>query len=247
MPSFRFGKQPRKSDYRTLRLKTYLGRALAPPPLACDVLEQLCARLGHRDLATLFPMNGNDQYGDCTIVAAAHAVTIWNGLAGRPQVMSAEKAVKLYLHLAKGIDAGLTALDVLDHWRKTAINGERILAFASLDLHSREQVKQAIALFGGVYLGFAVPVDCIADFNARRPWTPGPRLLGAGHAVFVTGYDDVGVTVLTWGSTQKATWAWWDDCVDEAYAVVQGSAKKADFAPGFDFDRLVADLRRVAS
>lgn len=246
MPSLRFGKLPPKSDYRTLRLKSYLGPVLAPPPVACDALERVRARLDRRDLANLFPMNGNELYGDCAVAAAAHALTVWNGLLGATRIVAEPTVEKLYLHLANGIDAGLAALDVLNHWRKSGIDGERIRAFATLDVHDHDQVKQAITLFGGVYLGFVVQADCVADFNARRPWTPGPRL-GHGHVVFATGYDDVGVTVLTWGSTQKASWAWWDDCVDEAYALLPATAKKADFAPGFDFDQLLADLGRVAS
>lgn len=247
MSSLRFGKQPRKSDYRTLRLRTYLGRALAPPPAAYDALDRVFSALGRSDVAALFPMDGNDRLGDCTIAAAAHAVTLWKGLVGELSIMSEPKVTKLYLHLAKGIDTGLVELDVLDYWRKSAINDEKILAFASIDIHNHEHVKQAITLFGGVYLGFAVQADCEADFKARRPWTPGPMLLGSGHAVFATGYDDAGLTVLTWGSTQKATWDWWDHCVDEAYAVLPSTARKADFAPGFDFDQLAADLQLVAN
>jgi hypothetical protein len=52
--------------------------------------------------------------------------------------------------------------------------------------------------------------------------------------------------VLTWGNTQQATWAWWDECVDEAYAILPPQAKKADFAAGFDFTQLEADLADVA-
>jgi hypothetical protein len=106
-------------------------------------------------------------------------------------------------------------------------------------------VKQAIHLFGGVYLGFQVQRHCLEDFNARKPWTPAP-LTHDGHAVYAVGYDKHGLTVLTWGSTQKATWEWWDECVDEAYAILPPQAKKADFAPGFDFAQLQSDLQAVA-
>jgi len=54
------------------------------------------------------------------------------------------------------------------------------------------------------------------------------------------------LTMLTWGSTQKGTWAWWDECVDEAYAIVPPEAKKAGFAPGFNVQQLLADLNDVA-
>jgi hypothetical protein len=60
-------------------------------------------------------------------------------------------------------------------------------------------------------------------------------------------YDAAGVTVLTWGNTQKATWAWWDECVDEAYAILPPEAAKKGFAPGFDIAQLQKDLNDVAS
>jgi len=46
---------------------------------------------------------------------------------------------------------------------------------------------------------------------------------------------------------QQATWAWWDECVDEAYAILPPEAEKPGFAPGFDFAQLKADLTAVAN
>ena len=55
------------------------------------------------------------------------------------------------------------------------------------------------------------------------------------------------LTVLTWGNTQKATWGWWDECVDEAYAILPPEATNGGFAPGFDIAELKADLAAVAT
>ena len=74
MASYRFGKHPPKKDYRTLRLANYLGAAIAPPPASYDVLGQVYKNLSVSDPTKLFPMDGNDTYGDCTIAALAHAV-----------------------------------------------------------------------------------------------------------------------------------------------------------------------------
>lgn len=49
------------------------------------------------------------------------------------------------------------------------------------------------------------------------------------------------------GNTQKATWAWWDECVDEAYAILPAEATQKDFSPGLNFDQLKADLSKVAN
>lgn len=246
MSAYRFGKHAPKQDYRTLRLKNYFMSTLAPPPASYDVLSRVYQKLGVSDPTKLFPMDGNDSLGDCTIAALAHAVTTYRGLVGKQTVMAKQAVVKLYFHLSGGIDSGLNELDVLNHWRQHSASGEKILAYASIDPKNHAHVQQAIHLFGGVYLGFQVQQNCLQEFDARKPWTPGP-LTHDGHAVYAVAYDSHGVTVLTWGNTQKATWAWWNECVDEAYAILPEEAKASDFAPGFDFAQLKADLGVVAN
>jgi hypothetical protein len=245
MAAYRFGKHPPKVDYRTLRLRNYLTPALPPPPASYNVLTNVYAKLHTTDPTELFPMDGNDTLGDCTIAALAHAVTTYRGLVGKEKLMSKAAVVKLYLHLTGGVDSGLNELDVLNYWRKHPVSGDEILAFVSIDPKNHTNIEQAIKLFGGVYLGFQVQQNCVQEFDAHQPWTPG-RLTTDGHAVFAVGYDQNGVTVLTWGNTQQATWAWWDECVDEAYAILPPEAKNPQFAPGFNFAQLQADLDAVA-
>ena len=48
-------------------------------------------------------------------------------------------------------------------------------------------------------------------------------------------------------SDKQATWGWWDECVDEAYAILPQEAKDPDFAPGFNIAQLQADLAAVAN
>jgi hypothetical protein len=226
-----------------LRLKDYFAAKLEAPPPSFDVLPKVYDQLATSDPTALFPMDGNDALGDCTIAALAHASTIFHGLVGKRTIMAKKSVVKLYLHLTGGVDSGLNELDVLNYWRKHTASGDKILAFASVDVKNHDHVKQAIKIFGGVYLGFQVQQNCVQDFDARKPWTPGP-LTQDGHAVYATGYDASGLTVLTWGNTQKATWAWWDECVDEAYAILSPEAKSY---AGISLDQLKADLESVAT
>jgi len=246
MSNYRFGKHPPKVDYRTLRFKSYLQSSIAAPPASVDTLARVYQKLDSSNPATLFPMDGNDTLGDCTIAALAHAVTTYHGLLGKKDIMSRQAVVKLYMHLTGGVDSGLNELDVLNYWRQHTVGRDKILAYASINPKDHVHVEQAIHLFGGVYLGFQVQQNCVQQFDARQPWTPGP-LTNDGHAVFAVGYDADGVTVLTWGNTQKGTWAWWDECVDEAYAILPPEAKDGGFAPGFDFAQLKADLDAVAN
>jgi hypothetical protein len=246
MSIYQFGKHPVKNDYRTLRFKDYVLSALAPAPAAYSALERVYAKLNINHPATLFPLDGNGQYGDCTIAALAHAITMFNGLLGKKEIMTEAATVKIYLQLTKGLDSGLPELDVLNFWQsKKTIEGGPILAFTSIDPKNHEHVKKAIQLFGGVYLGFQVQRNCQKEFTDRTPWIPG-TLTPHGHAVFAVEYDEAGVTVLTWGDTQKATWGWWNECVDESYAILPSQATQPGYSPGFNVTQLIQDLKEVA-
>jgi hypothetical protein len=247
MPTFRFGKHASKRDYRTLRLKNYLTPGLAPPPASWNTLNRVYEQLGINDPKTLFPIDGNDIYGDCTIAALAHAVTTNRGLVGTKDIMASQAVTKLYFHLTGGPDSGLNELDVLNYWRAHPVARDKVLAYVSIDPKNHIHVQQAVQLFGGVYLGFQVQQNCVQEFQAGQPWTPGP-LTNDGHAVYAVEYDQNNVTVLTWGNTQMGSWAWWDECVDEAYAILPlPEANDPQYAPGFNMTQLKADLNAVAS
>jgi hypothetical protein len=245
MANYRFGKYPPKVDYRTLRLSNYLKPGIAAPPASFNVLTNVYAKLGTDDPTKLFPMDGNDTLGDCTIAALAHAETIFRSLLGKEKIASRTSVVKLYMHLTGGVDSGLNELDVLNYWRKNSFSGDKIINYVSIDPKNHTHVKQAISLLNGVYLGFQVQQNCIQEFDAHKPWTPG-KLTNDGHAVYAVAYDQKGVTVLTWGNVQQATWAWWDECVDEAYAILPSEAAKAGYAD-VDLAQLKTDLNAVAS
>src|SRR5271156_3152991 len=203
MPGYRFGKHPPKADYRTLRFQDYLAAGLAAPPPALNTLDRVYSNLHVNDPTQLFPMDGNDTLGDCTIAALAHAITVYRGLVDTKRIMAKQPVVKLYMHLTGGVDSGLNELNVLNYWRQTSVDGDKILAYVKIDPKNHTHVQQAIQLFGGVYIGFQVQQNAIQEFDAHQPWTPGP-LTQDGHAVFAVGYDQNGVTVLTWGNIQKA-------------------------------------------
>ena len=246
MSMVRFGKHPPKIDYRTLRFTNYLTAKLAPPPPAVNVLTRVYANLKTSDPTRLFPVDGNDTLGDCTIAGLAHAITVYRGLLGKKKIMTRQAVIKLYYHLTGGLDSGLNELDVLGYWHKNKVATDEILAYISINPKNHTHVQQAINLFGGVYLGFQVQENCIQEFDAHQPWQPG-KLTNDGHAVYAVAYDPNSVTVLTWGNTQQGTWAWWDECVDEAYAILPPEAKDPAFAPGFDIQQLQADLADVTN
>jgi len=94
MPQRRFGKHPPKTDYRTLRFKTYVTPTLAAPPKELSVLTRVYDKLHASDPTALYPMDGNDTLGDCTIAALAHAVTTFRGLLGQKDIMAKNANLK---------------------------------------------------------------------------------------------------------------------------------------------------------
>lgn len=241
----RFGKRPPVRDYRTFMLKDYLKDDVPIPPAELNVLNRVYQNIDPDDPTLLFPMMDNDKLGNCTIVAMAHGDTVWTSLIGKKSIYPQDLINKIYFHLTGGIDSGLAMLGVLEYFRKNSVMGEKIYAYVSLNSHNHTHVKQAIMLFGGIFLGFQVQEKCLEEFRDRIPWQPG-TLMNAGHAVFATGYDSNGVNMLTWGDTQWGTWEWWDECVDEAYVILAPEASNPLFAPGFDFAKLKKDLISVA-
>lgn len=248
----KFGKLAAKNDYRTLRFGKY-AQALPPPPAKLSQWDRVMATTADQDFGDLFPMLNNDVEGDCTIAGLGHCGSLWTGMAGTGFIPSTNDAHELYRKLTGGDDLGLMCLDVLKYAQKNPwLGADPILAYVRLNPRNHVHVKQAIQYFGGVYLGFQVQHGCIEDFQARKPWDWSYNLENAGHCVVAGAYDDTApgydgglLRVATWGNWQDATWAWFDECVDEAYAVLPAQAKDPDFAPGFDIKTLTLDLLAV--
>lgn len=243
---FRFGKLPPKVDYRTLMFSNYLKDDIGDPPKEVDLDGRVCKNLNDHSIPDLFPMYQNDVLGDCVVAGMAHGVTVYHGMVSQRHIPLEQSVVRTYFNLTGGSDSGLYLLDAVKYWRSTGLEDAKIYAYANVKHTNHVHVKQAIALFGGLLIGFQCQEKVIEELNAGYPWQPG-KLINAGHCVYVVGYDDKYVEVLTWGRLQKGSWAWWDYCVDETYVLLPPEAIYPEFTPNFDFNRLKRDLAEVAS
>jgi hypothetical protein len=246
----RLGKQAARHDPRTLLLGNYLKPAGLPPP-------KPSVDWGAK--VRQWPMMGNDKVGDCTCAAAGHLIEGWTANAnGDPvilpdsAILGAYSAITGYVAGQPSTDRGANELDVLSYWRKTGFGGRRIVAYAALEPQNRTHVEDAIELFGGCYIGLALP----ASAQQQAVWSVppgGPSGTGApgswgGHAVPVVAYDQRGLTAVTWGAVKRMTWGFWSTYCDEAYALVSQDwiDKKGHDPEGFDLNGLLADLKLVA-
>jgi hypothetical protein len=171
------------------------------------------------------------------------------------KIVSAYSAITGYNPQTGAHDDGAVETDVLNFWRRHGIGGHKIMAYTALEPGNTTHVETAVELFGGCYIGLALPISA----QTQQVWTvppggatgPGKPGSWGGHAVPVVAYDHHGLTVVTWGELKQMTWGFWAAYCDEAYAVLsQDFLKKgADgslIAPnGFDLSALEADLKAV--
>lgn len=249
----KLGKQAPRHDPRTLLLATYVTFKLPPPPDKKDFSTKVKGAWGMMD---------NDQLGDCTCAAAGHLIMEWTANAQSKmvtppdsEIVEAYSAITGYNPTSGANDNGAVELDVLNYWRQNGIAGHKIQAFIALEPSNTTHVMDAVWIFGGCYIGMALPKTAQAQTSNKQTWSVPPQGTGGdgapgswgGHAVPVVAYDSRGLTVVTWGALQTMTWGFWAAYCDEAYAIlspdflVQKGGKT--IAPsGFDIDQLQEDL-----
>jgi hypothetical protein len=251
----KLGRKAIKTDSRTLMLGRYMTSALKPPPAACDWTKGITSwgmmLNGPEPTEPQFP-NG---LGDCTIAGAAHAIQVWTANNGSMVTVPDSSILNFYEQWdgyvpgEPNTDNGGVELDVLNDWQKNGFAGNPLLAFADPKASNLTEVRQAIALFGGVYIGMSLPLTA----QTQQVWDVAPSG-GAkakpgswgGHCVFVPKYDQKTFTCITWGGLQTMTVAFWTKYCDEAHALLSPAWIAAKGAPnGFNLAQLKADLQAI--
>ena len=129
--------------------------ALPPAPRSVDWTAEIPS----------WPMFSNDTLGDCTAAAAAHMIQCWTANAGdaftptNAQVIAAYSATGHYVPGNPATDRGAVELDVLSVWRQQGIAGHKIDAYVAFSPRNFEHTRQAINIFGGIYIGLALPLS----------------------------------------------------------------------------------------
>ncbi|MGA2890303.1 MAG: hypothetical protein ABSE51_19845 [Terracidiphilus sp.] len=238
----KLGRKAIKTDTRTLALGDYLTPSLSPPPETADWTKGI----------TSWGMMLNNTLGDCTIAGVGHAVQVWTANASNMASLP-DATIESYYEKWDGYvpgdsstDKGGIELDVLTDWRKQGFGDHALLAFADPKVSNLVQVRQSIALFGGVYIGLSLPLtaqtqdvwDVVPNSSAKgKPGSWG------GHCVFVPKYDQHGFTCITWGQPKTMTLAFWKKYCDEAHTLLGQDWLDAKGSPaGFDQAQLQTDL-----
>ncbi len=241
----KLGRKAIKTDSRTLALGRYFTPSLPPPPSALDWTKGI----------TGWGMMLNDTLGDCTIAGCGHAIQVWTANTGSETTVP-DSTVLSYYESWDGYnpddpstDQGGVELDVLKSWQKQGFAGNSLVAFADPKPDNLTEVRQSIALFGGVYIGLSLPLTAqsqdVWDLVPRGGANAKPGSWG-GHCVFVPKYDGKSFTCITWGQLKTMTVAFWNKYCDEAHALLAQDWLTAKGAPnGFDQAQLQADLNAI--
>ena len=245
--SGKLGKLPVRTDVRTLRIARYIDTAQLPsPPDTLDLADRVAD----------WPVYANDRIGDCTIAAAGHMIEAWTA-EGQGQVIEiTEQSVLDAFDHVKIVDpvtgeAGAIELDVLRYWRNDGIGGHKIGAYAHVSGYDHRLVRTGAWLFGGVYIGLALPITAqrqeVWDWTGSLAGDAKPGSWG-GHAVDIVRFDEAGLTFVTWGALKRMTWSFWDRYCDEAYCIISPDFLAQGKAPnGFDLATLKADLALITA
>jgi len=204
-------------------------------------------------------MLGNDAAGDCTIAAFAHAVMCWAANNGRVFLPTADQAIAEYSRLSgydpakPETDTGLVELDVLKEARTNGLFGRQIGAFAQVDFETNrlQEVKQAINLFGGVYVGAQIYASAEAEFNSGHPWETifCHGAFKGSHAFTIVDYNDETqqAAVVTWGKLHLVSYAWLLKFLQEVWVLFSVDwLNETGVSPvGLDRDRLLTALAEI--
>lgn len=232
------GRLPYVHDSRTFDLSDYLNQ---------ENVGQVPAEYnwGKKILPDKWGTLGNLKINNCTCASAGHLIMTWTSNIGKLHRPTQKAIVAAYSELSgynsetKGPGEGIEAIKVLKYWRKKGIDGRKISAFVKLAYKNRKQLKQAIYLYGGTYVGMNLPKSAEKQYYESKKWTvprggakgegePGSWL---GHAMIITGYNKDEVRAITWGKEIIMTMDFWEAYVDEAYAVLSEDFIKNDETP----------------
>jgi hypothetical protein len=241
----KLGKLPPRHNMRVPMLANYTA-ALPQAPDVCNWAK------GQEE--TDFGTMMNTALGDCTCAGMGHAIQIWTLAATGKMATVSDQAI-LTRYEAFGYrpgdpasDQGAVETDVLDYWLKTPLDGHAIDGYVGLQPKDIRDIKDAIWIFGGAYIGVALPLTA----QNQTAWTVTPQGLNGdgepgswgGHCVFVVGYDSRFVSFISWGKLMRMSWNFWWAYTDESYGIVASDwIAAAHNAPsGFNKSALLDDL-----
>lgn len=248
MPDFsnlKLGCLPANLDdkLRTLKMDDYLT---VPDLPALPERTNYLAKYPHP------PMFLNDRMGCCTCATKAHMQMVWSANSGKHITLTDADVQAAYNRINGGADNGATLIDALNDWRTNPLAGDKLGAYAALQIEDPDDWRYASHLFGGAYSAVQLPLawqqadvwDVSPGTRLTGPWKPGGW---GGHCVPLVDFDADGIWTVTWGHKLLVTWRAIKYYFVEAYALLDNLlfSDGGKSISGFDADMLAWDMKAI--
>ena len=238
--NFKLGRKPRIFNPAMPHMSALIRRAaFIPLPDAVDYASKLPDDSG---------MMLNNKIGDCTCAAFYHGIQVWSSWTNPDGLVITEPDLDVLMLYEQACgydpkdpttDQGGVEQDLLAYlMTKGAPTGpkgktrHRLRAAFEVDVRHLWDVRRAIYETGLVYTGFYVPRSILP--NSGEPpviWdVGGDQTILGGHAIILTGYNEDGFNLISWGKKYFMTTEFFSRFTEEVYALididwVQGTGK----------------------
>jgi hypothetical protein len=155
----------------------------------------------------LYPLDGNDAWGDCVPASMAHLRTSFQRRLGRNMVDGAASVIHWYIQQTNDPTPpgpGMSAAAAFANWYAGNFptpgnRTERAAALATVSPSTPPAtLKQLCWLFRGLWLSWDLPASCFSMF-AQGNWVVDGPPAGLLHMTATVGYDETGWDTATWG------------------------------------------------
>jgi hypothetical protein len=255
---YKYGRRPPKNA-PALRLASFLSSAVPAHPRSEDYLAKL----------TGWQMLGNDAAGDCNAVTWANMRRLVTAALSTEYYPTQAQVWQFYQTQNPGFDPNGTSstngpgsqddqgMDVqtgLEYLHTTGgPDGVKAVAFAKVDPTNANEVRAALAIFGGLWLGIMVLDANQQQFAKGHAWTDvAGSPIDGGHAILGGGYTTADVKFITWAQETEFAKSFWNGVVQgqplvqEAWVVIWPEhLGTAAFQQGVDQAALAADYQAL--
>jgi hypothetical protein len=211
--------------------------------------------VNYLDVITDWDMGLNDKLGSCTAAAFDHLFRVWTKYGQGTEAEFTDNDVLKFYEGSTGYnpinpssDRGGVMTDVLSYARKTGMAGHKIAAYLKVDPINSAEIKTALYLFGGLYVGMNFPRSAMHQFDTGEVWhVAGDSTIEGGHCVHLGAIDASGMwQIVTWGRTAYVSQEFVDAYVVEIEAPVSVEWVRGDESGGHvDVVTLNAEFTRL--
>lgn len=230
-------------------------KAMAPLPQPSRHMSWTAAVSGP------FEVLGNNDYGNCAVVAAAQLSRIATAVCGVERkpllsgVMSEYEAFGFDPARPEQTDLGVRLTDLLERWKNVGLrlaNGapDKLLGYLAIDWRNPEEMRWAISWFCGLIFGQNIPHGAVSDNPYWNLKMDAAALEPAGgHATACASYGPEGYTQITWGGFRVETPDFMQKFCFECYAPIMADwTMPSGLIPsGITCDEAEARIRALAA